>query len=144
MTGQDAQIPSWDHPLDRVKRRRGSGSNTATDMPLEAQYIDSTNAADDDSDMDRVPLEIGDEKSVLTYYENALKQFQQINCRLMAKAFIKFIEPRKQVKHPYNGGKAAPGAPPGQKGDPELTKPDWWPQGVIHKEPDHLRKEREF
>jgi hypothetical protein len=30
------------------------------------------------------------------------------------------------VKHPYNQG--------------EESKPDWWPPGVIHKEPDHLRK----
>lgn len=86
-----------------------------------------------------IGLEIGDEGKVLEYYENALKHFQQINCRLIAKAFIKFIEPRKQVKHPYNGGKPRG---TGQKGDPEKTKPGWWPTNVNHKEPDHLRKDR--
>ena len=80
----------------------------------------------------------------LAYYESALKHFQQINCCQIAKAFIKFIEPRKQGKNPYNGGKPPVGAPPGRKGDPEKTKPDWWPAGVQHKEPDHLKKEGEF
>lgn len=77
----------------------------------------------------------------MNYYEGALKHFQQLNCRMVAKAFIKFIEPRKQVRHPYNGGKPPPGSAPGTSGDPEKTRPEWWPPGVMHKEPDHLRKE---
>lgn len=84
----------------------------------------------------KVPLEIGDTEKVLAYYESAFRAFQQINCRQIAKAYIKIIEPRKQVKFPYNGGKGGPG----EKGDPEKTKPEWWPAGVIHREPDHLKK----
>lgn len=84
------------------------------------------------SPMDTIELEIGDTEKVISYYESALKRFQQLNCRNIAKAFIKAIEPRKQVKHPYNGGRS---------GDPEMTKPGWWPPGVIHKEPDHLKME---
>lgn len=95
---------------------------------------------DEDND-NNVPLEIGDTKKVTAYYENAFRRLQQLNCRLLAKNFIKLIEPRKQVKHPYNGGRPRAGAPPGEKGDPEMTKPDWWPRDVIHREPDHLRKE---
>ncbi|KMP03261.1 hypothetical protein CISG_08355 [Coccidioides immitis RMSCC 3703] len=86
--------------------------------------------------VDRIPLKIGEEDKILDYYESAFRAFQQINCRQIAKAFIKIIEPRKQVKHPYNGGRGASG----EKGDPEKTKPDWWPAGVIHREPDHLKK----
>lgn len=86
-------------------------------------------------------IEIGDTKKVLEYYENALKDLQQLNCRQIAKAFIKFIEPRKQANHPYSGKTRAVVAS-GQKGDPEKTKPEWWPADVVHKEPDHLRKER--
>jgi hypothetical protein len=92
--------------------------------------------------VDVVGLEIGDTPKVIDYYERCLGHFQQLNCRLIAKAFIKFIEPQKQVKHPYNGGKPPAGAPPGTKGDPEKTKFEWWPAGVVHKEPDHLRKDR--
>ncbi|KAJ5507048.1 hypothetical protein N7527_009191 [Penicillium freii] len=86
-----------------------------------------------------VPLRIGDTQNVMAYYERALQHFQQLNCHMVAKAFIKFIEPRKQVRHPYNGGKP-PGSAPGTTGDPERIKPEWWPPGVMHKEPDHLRK----
>ncbi|KAM5440012.1 hypothetical protein McanMca71_004987 [Microsporum canis] len=86
--------------------------------------------------VEMVPLEIGNEEKIEAYYESAFRAFQQINCRQVAKAYIKIIEPRKQVKHPYNGGRGAPG----EKGDPEKTKPDWWPTGVIHREPDHLKK----
>jgi hypothetical protein len=80
-----------------------------------------------------VAMQIGDTEKLIEYYENALKHFQQINCRLIAKHFIRHIEPRKQVKHPYNGG---------ESGNPEITKPEWWPAEVMHKEPDHLKKQR--
>lgn len=119
------------------------------DSALDVQYIDGLPEGPNEEasmypTLDRVPLEIGDEEKVKAYYESAFKHFQQLNCRQMAKAFIKFIEPRKQVKHPYNGGRPPPGAAPGEKGDPEKTKPEWWPEGVVHKEPDHLKKDREF
>ncbi|KAI5301890.1 hypothetical protein KEM56_001247 [Ascosphaera pollenicola] len=66
---------------------------------------DCTWGFDDFSDdsTTKVPLEIGDTEKVLAYYESALRAFQQINCRQIAKAYIKIIEPRKQVKFPYNG-----------------------------------------
>ncbi|BCR85899.1 uncharacterized protein ACHE_21357S [Aspergillus chevalieri] len=118
----------------RVRRRRASHE-------LHGDYFPEPVEEMTPSTPDMVGLEVGDTEKVLAYYESALKHFQQINCRQIAKAFIKFIEPRKQVKHPYNGGKPPAGAPPGQKGDPEKTKPDWWPAGVQHKEPDHLKKE---
>lgn len=118
----------------RQKKRRRSSYQSAA-----LEYSDPVEELPPYSATNMIGLEIGDEKKVLEYYENALKHFQQINCRLIAKAFIKFIEPRKQVKHPYNGGRPR-GA--GQKGDPEKTKPDWWPASVNHKEPDHLRKDQ--
>ncbi|KUL81996.1 hypothetical protein ZTR_09817 [Talaromyces verruculosus] len=72
------------------------------------------------------PLEIGDTKNVTKFYTMAFIELQQLNCRLVAKTFIKLIEPRKKARYPYNGG--------------EDTKPDWWPRGVRHREPDHLTK----
>ncbi|KAM5476760.1 hypothetical protein MauCBS54593_000030 [Microsporum audouinii] len=98
--------------------------------------IEPEEPADDMEAEEMVPLEIGNEKKVEAYYESAFRAFQQINCRQVAKAYIKIIEPRKQVNHPYNGGRGAPG----EKRDPEKTKPDWWPAGVTHREPDHLKK----
>ncbi|EZF27623.1 hypothetical protein H112_00420 [Trichophyton rubrum D6] len=64
--------------------------------------------------VEMVALEIGNEEQIEAYYESAFKQ----------------------VKHPYNGGRGVLG----EKGDPEKTKPDWWPAGVIHREPDYLQK----
>lgn len=122
-----------------MRRRRGNAPGASV----------SDNRYDDGSDSDEygsgatdmVPVRVGDTQKVMSYYEGALKHFQQLNCRMVAKAFIKFIEPRKQVRHPYNGGKPPAGSAPGATGDPEKTKPEWWPPGVMHKEPDHLRKE---
>lgn len=88
----------------------------------------------------RTAIRVGDEPRMRKYYEKAFEAFQQLNCRVIAKAFIKLVEPRKQVNHPYNGRKSASGSSPEQRVDPELTKPKWWPTGVTHKEPDHLLK----
>ncbi|KAJ5317600.1 hypothetical protein PENANT_c038G09496 [Penicillium antarcticum] len=122
----------------RVRRRKGNAPSISEDR-LTEQTSDNEDFSNGSTEM--VPLRIGDTQKVMSYYEGALKHFQQLNCRMVAKAFIKFIEPRKQVRHPYNGGKPPPGSAPGTTGDPEKTKPEWWPPGVMHKEPDHLRKE---
>ncbi|CAG8364440.1 unnamed protein product [Penicillium salamii] len=72
------------------------------------------------------------------YYEKVFQNLQQTNCRVIAKAYIKLVEPRKQVNYPYNGRKTVDGRV--QQLDPEVTKPPWWPIGVCHREPDHLPK----
>lgn len=61
-----------------------------------------------------------------------------MNCKAIAKSYIKLVEPRKQVHFPYNGRKVIAGV--SRRVDPELTKPGWWPDGVEHREPDHLQK----
>jgi len=116
----------------RFKRRRGN-------VREELLAVECVDSFDDESDL--VPLEIGDTEKVTAYYESVFKRLQQLNCRMLAKSFIKLIEPRKQVRHPYNGGR---GSVPGERGDPEMAKPYWWPRDVIHREPDHLRKECKF
>ncbi|KAL2000643.1 hypothetical protein VTN02DRAFT_2808 [Thermoascus thermophilus] len=141
--GEPGLYPDQWHTIRQAKRRKGCAGGPT----LEFQYVDQIPCCPPEEvpvypTSDRTALEIGDTEKVVAYYEMALKHFQQLNCRQMAKAFIKFIEPRKQVKHPYNGGRPPPGAPPGEKGDPEKTKPEWWPEGVVHKEPDHLKKDQ--
>ncbi|KAL4736048.1 hypothetical protein BDV11DRAFT_211594 [Aspergillus similis] len=83
-------------------------------------------------------LPIGNKSVLRSYYEKAFECLQQTNCRILAKAYIKLVEPRKQVTYPYNGHKLVAGIP--QQFDPEETRPLWWPTGVTHREPDHLRK----
>jgi hypothetical protein len=83
-------------------------------------------------------LPVGNKSVLRSYYEKAFECLQQTNCRILAKAYIKLVEPRKQVTYPYNGHKVVAGIP--QQFDPEETRPLWWPTGVTHREPDHLRK----
>ncbi|TVY32091.1 Uncharacterized protein LSUB1_G008706 [Lachnellula subtilissima] len=79
-------------------------------------------------------LVIGDDVEVEKFYFLRFKDLQQSSCKVMAKAFVKLVEPKKQTHHPYTKG--AERAPP------------WWPpltgeNAVKHKEPDHLyRPER--
>lgn len=86
----------------------------------------------------RTILQVGNRGLLRQYYEKAFENLQQLNCRAIAKSYIKFVEPRKQVHYPYNGRKVISGV--SQRVDPELTKPRWWPAGVLHREPDHQPK----
>ncbi|KAL2814953.1 hypothetical protein BJX63DRAFT_390900 [Aspergillus granulosus] len=86
----------------------------------------------------RSTLRVGQTKLLRKYYEMAFENFQQVNCKVVAKAWIKLVEPRKQVNHPYNGRINISGST--EVKNPEATKPKWWPSGVTHKEPDHLGK----
>lgn len=55
---------------------------------------------------------------------------QQNAAKIIAKCWIKIIEPKKQSRHPYR--------------EAEGSRPAWWPVGIRHKEPDHLlAKERQ-
>ena len=74
-------------------------------------------------------LTVGDEAEVEAFYNTRFKDMQQSSCKVMGKAFVKLVEPKKQTHHPYT------------KGDDKA--PPWWPKTtgasyVRHKEPDHL------
>ncbi|KAF8857588.1 hypothetical protein BDZ45DRAFT_429856 [Acephala macrosclerotiorum] len=76
-------------------------------------------------------LMIGDAVEVEKFYQTRFKDMQQSSCKVMGKAFVKLVEPKKQTHHPYT------------KGDDKA--PPWWPNTtgdnhVRHKEPDHLLK----
>lgn len=76
-------------------------------------------------------LAIGNEKEVEEFYNVRFKDMQQCACKVMGKAFVKLVEPKKQTHYPYT------------KGDTQA--PPWWPKAtssnkVPHKEPDHLLK----
>lgn len=78
-------------------------------------------------------LVIGNDDEVEKFYSCRFKDMQQSACKVMGKAFVKLVEPKKQTHHPYT------------KGDDKA--PPWWPPTtgdenvrVRHKEPDHLLK----
>ncbi|ROV98939.1 hypothetical protein VSDG_03675 [Cytospora chrysosperma] len=79
-------------------------------------------------------IKIGNEEEVWKFCDQRFKNIQQTACKLIAKAWVKLIAPKKQSNHPYTGADA--------------KAPDWWPkpwgasrdERVRHKEPDHLYK----
>ncbi|KJZ72822.1 hypothetical protein HIM_07766 [Hirsutella minnesotensis 3608] len=92
---------------------------------------------DDDVPMtvsSRKGIKVGDSEAVWSFYEQRFKNCQQTACKLIAKAWVKAVEPKKQSTHPYTGS--------------DEKAPDWWPKPwgptkddkVRHKEPDHLYK----
>jgi hypothetical protein len=80
------------------------------------------------------PLKIGNSDEVWEFYSQRFRNCQQTACKLIAKAWVKAVEPKKQSNHPYTGK--------------DEKAPDWWPKPwgtgkddrVRHKEPDHLYK----
>jgi hypothetical protein len=108
----------------------------------EASATSAVEMALDEMDIENLPTgsTIGEKRKVTDYYRGALREVGQRSCRTLARAFIRFIEPHKRSNYPYNGGKPPPGSASGTKGDPEKTKPEWWPLNVPHKEPDNMKQ----
>ncbi|KUJ07360.1 uncharacterized protein LY89DRAFT_742991 [Mollisia scopiformis] len=76
-------------------------------------------------------LMIGDSGEVEKFYHKRFQDMQQSSCKVIGKAFVKLMEPKKQTHHPYTKGNDR--APP------------WWPSTtgdnkVRHIEPDHILK----
>jgi hypothetical protein len=140
---------AFNAPLRSNKRLRASSEDGPSRL-----HDDSKNHSSERSNSIRavenhsqlIPIEIGDSKKLKEYLLTAFTSFQQINCRTICKSWIRTIEPKKQVNHPYNGNlKVNRGQKfPSDALDPEETKPKWWPskEECPHKEPDHINKER--
>ena len=136
--GATRKQPTSPKAKDRGVKRRKSTAKTHVASQWGAQP--DGNSSDEGNNREgEIMVEcmrIGDTTAVEGYFERQFNRIQQLNCKVIAKAWIKVVEPKKQSNHPYNGGKPAPGG----KSDPETTKPDWWPTGLRHKEPDHIKK----
>ncbi|KAJ5240597.1 uncharacterized protein N7469_002188 [Penicillium citrinum] len=134
--GQQQPSP---YPLDMQREAGWASTNSRTEpvdlIPCELQFQHSrqkrrglTRPRPEPTSNPPAPpkqtiLRVSDRDLLLQYYENAFENFQQLNCRAIAKSYIKLLEPRKQVNFPYNGRKAVSGIM--QQVDPELTKPGW-------------------
>jgi hypothetical protein len=120
--------------FQRQSRSEDSEEDSANGKRKRARY------PDDDTPIP-VPVQktqqllISDDAEVEKFYFVRFKDMQQSSCKVMGKAFVKLVEPKKQTHHPYTKGNAK--APP------------WWPSTtgeahVRHKEPDHLLKPGEL
>lgn len=79
----------------------------------------------------KVQIALHNRQQLRNFYVQCFGHFQQGGCKVLAKAWVKLVEPRKQSNHPYTG-KAK-------------TAPKWWPptngpNAIRHREPDHLKK----
>ena len=121
---------------------------------------DSCNSTDEEDELDdldefvgagysSVAVRVDDTTQIEKIIDTRLRQMMQLDCKAIAKPWIKAKEPQKQTKYPYNGGEQKNKAISmfGKHNPGELTKPPWWPstegwpnRGCRHKEPDHLKK----
>lgn len=116
----------WEVPARQGRKRPRARHpiNEEDDMPM---TVSTT----------RKGIKIGNSEDVWNFYEQRFKNCQQTACKLIAKAWVKAVEPKKQSTHPYTGK--------------DEKAPDWWPKPwgptkedkVRHKEPDHLYKRGE-
>ncbi|KJR80763.1 uncharacterized protein SPSK_05116 [Sporothrix schenckii 1099-18] len=111
------------------KRARGTASRRIAEM-AEERPVRVTQPT-------KIPIRISEEQAIWNIYDQRFRGLQQTACKLIAKAWVKLVEPKKQSTHPYTGS--------------DEKAPDWWPkpwgttrdEKVRHKEPDHLyKKER--
>ncbi|MCJ1476859.1 hypothetical protein MMC13_005528 [Lambiella insularis] len=130
-----------------MRKRMPTPRNVATIQSSSCSTSDNEDDIDDASESDAfegtsqkmVQIRVTDEATLEKFYTTRFIQMQQIPCKIVNKAWIKVVEPKKQARHPYNGGSLA--STIGRTGDGELTKPSWWPlDGCRHREPDHIQK----
>ncbi|KAI0382941.1 hypothetical protein F5Y04DRAFT_35795 [Hypomontagnella monticulosa] len=126
--GQSMSMTNFEDDGNYKARKRPRGSGTKRDL----ENLEDEPAASSGSS--KRSITIRDDKTVWGFYEDRFKSIQQSACKLIAKAWVKAVEPKKQSTHPYTGK--------------DEKAPDWWPkpwgqskdQRVRHKEPDHLYK----
>ncbi|KAK5080249.1 hypothetical protein LTR24_008602 [Lithohypha guttulata] len=128
---------SSDRP--RQKRKRNDDVNVQESSELSHKEASSWKQGDDpdDDDCRYVTYRADATGDWEKWFSDAFRALQQVSCRVIAKEWIKTIHPKKQSTHPYNGKNPRTR----EMGDPNLTKPPYWPKDVIHKEPDHINKE---
>lgn len=138
---------TWNESRQASKKRKASNNDAASyhvsltytdDNDHEYEDQDTEDDDDDDSEVEEDAedepitcrtlkwLSIGDRDSVEEFYRSRFCAMQQTSCRTVAKGWIRIIHPKKQSKNPYIGGNA--------------KRPKWWPDRVLHKEPDHIKK----
>lgn len=115
MTGEEEAVAATGTVIGHSSRRGTKADNTMTTTS-------------------RRGIQVGDADAVWDFYQERFKNCQQTACKLIAKAWVKAVEPKKQSTHPYTGS--------------DEKAPEWWPKPwgptkddkVRHKEPDHLYK----
>jgi len=123
----------------RQKRPRSPSSSSAS------ADKDETPARDSDLIKKIEAFRIDDEEALTAFYNEAFEQIQQVALKVILKAWIKAIQPKKQSTFPYSSSNldTKKAKIPRSKMRDEPRVPPWWPidKDVRHKEPDHISKD---
>ncbi|KAK4175630.1 hypothetical protein QBC36DRAFT_21766 [Triangularia setosa] len=131
---QDRGFDAYDFDHGAPPRHRKRQRRVRAPRSLEEEDDDAATATPGSKRPSKRTIEIGDSGAVWAFYERRFRLCHQILCRIIAKAFVKLVEPKKQTNHPYTKGNSG--------------APRWWPNNygpekklLIHREPDHIKKE---
>ena len=146
------EVPTAGKPRKRVNLQDANRPTTRRSATPRVRTAEEEDASDDEYISKGQVLEevsIGDTRRLEDFYSHMFRQMKQVPCKIVAKAWVKVVEPRKQTKHPYNGSKKgkiykkemeSEGYVDINSGD--VCKPEWWPkEGCRHKEPDHIYRD---
>ena len=137
--------------VPRKTRRRARGRQAVCKSEYNSEDEDSTDErAGGETELLQIRIDQAEE-----YYERSFRSVGQLVCKDIGTAWIRACHPRKQTRHPYNGGKFEDWKERSQEEygyEGHYTKPDYWPndvpvdddwtgqKGVRHVEPHHLLK----
>ena len=155
-------------PARPRKRQRSTSRNQSLVEDDEDDNEDWSDAVGPDvepEEQQAVRFPIEDRAQVLDILGRRLDQMQQLACKVILKAWIRAIEPKKQSNYPYVGSDKKKKPESEKSNQKKRSKPKdgpdappWWPTAhedwwklmphpecatmdeVRHKEPDHLRK----
>jgi hypothetical protein len=138
--------------IEEPAQRKADAQHNAS----KRKAVASADSSDDENDDDwgnhgnmQITLHIANQDEVVHFLRMRFTQIQQLATKVIAKAWIKAICPKKQANFPYVDSN--PRADQNQKrrrprhdGPPRIPK--FWPDIELcrHKEPDHTRKTGAF
>ena len=141
----------------QIEEESAQQNSDAYQIGTKRQTVASAESSDDEDEEEgwsshgnmQITLHIASQDEVVHFLKMRFTQIQQLATKVIAKAWIKAICPKKQANFPYVDSN--PRADPSQKrrrprhdGPPRI--PLFWPDVELcrHKEPDHTRKTGAF
>ena len=125
MAGHLPPPPADDRAL-KIRKRGATltqdGSESSKKKPKPVPRREQRNSSSDSTEMVAAPIEeykplvIGDTRAVETFYQTRLRQMQQLMCKVVAKAWIKVIEPKNSQTFPITAATKA-----SRRGGPRMS-----------------------
>ncbi|KAH0329603.1 hypothetical protein KCU74_g5559, partial [Aureobasidium melanogenum] len=134
---EEEPVSQHANPQQKASKRKAAASTDSSDDESEENWSNHSNM--------QITLHIANEDEVVHFLKMRFTQIQQLATKVIAKAWIKAICPKKQANFPYVDSNPRPDQSqkrrrPRHDGAPRI--PLFWPDVELcrHKEPDHTRK----